>query len=100
MFFWSELASSHLRLRPLRGEVIAKRLCVRCHATGLTDACPVGRAPAFRDLSKRYPVEHLAEALAEGIVVGHSGMPQFTFEPDDIDALLSYLGGLSRQQRD
>ena len=39
----------------LRGEAIAKRLCARCHATGLTDDSPVGRAPAFRDLSKRYP---------------------------------------------
>jgi mono/diheme cytochrome c family protein len=84
----------------LRGEAIAKRLCARCHATGMTDDSPVGRAPAFRDLSKRYPVEHLAEALAEGIVTGHSSMPQFTFEPDDIDALLSYLRGLSRQQRE
>ena len=37
----------------LRGEAIS--LCARCHATGLTDDSPVGRAPAFRDLSKRYP---------------------------------------------
>ena len=84
----------------LRGEAIAKRLCARCHATGMTDDSPVGRAPAFRDLWKRYPIEHLAEALAEGIVTGHSGMPQFTFEPDEIDALLSYLRGLSRVQRE
>jgi len=82
----------------LRGEAIAKRLCARCHATGMTDDSPVGRAPAFRDLWKRYPIEHLAEALAEGIVTGHSGMPQFTFEPDEIDALLSYLRGLSRSE--
>ena len=81
----------------LRGEAIAKRLCARCHATGLTDDSPVGRAPAFRDLSKRYPLEHLAEALAEGIVAGHSGMPQFSFEPREIEALLSYLRSLSRQ---
>ena len=64
----------------------------------MQDDSPVGRAPAFRDLSERYPVEHLAEALAEGIVTGHSGMPQFTFEPREIDALLSHLRGLARQK--
>ena len=49
----------------------------------------MGRAPAFRDLSKRYPIQHLAEALAEGIVTGHSDMPEFTFEPCEIEALLT-----------
>jgi cytochrome c len=58
-----------------RGESIAKRLCARCHAVGETGASPMGLAPPFRDLSKRYPIETLAEALAEGIVVGHPAMP-------------------------
>ena len=82
----------------LRGEAIAQRLCARCHAIGRTGESPAGRAPAFRDLSKRYPIEHLAEALAEGIVTGHSGMPQFTFEPREIEALLSYLHSLAPQK--
>jgi hypothetical protein len=56
---------------------------------------PMALAPPFRELPKRYPVEHLAEALAEGIVVGHPAMPEFTFAPPEIDALLSYLQGLS-----
>ena len=38
-------------------------------------------APPFRLLPQRYPVEHLAEALAEGIVTGHPAMPQFKFHP-------------------
>lgn len=55
----------------------------------------MGLAPPFRNLSKRYPIDHLAEALAEGIVTGHPAMPRFTFEPREINALLSYIAGLT-----
>ena len=55
----------------------------------------MGLAPPFRDLPKRYPVENLAEAFAEGIVTGHPAMPRFTFEPREIDALLTYIAGLA-----
>jgi hypothetical protein len=54
----------------------------------------MGLAPPFGDLSKRYPIETLGEALAEGIVVGHPAMPHFTFEPREIDALLAYIASL------
>jgi hypothetical protein len=37
----------------------------------------------------------LAEALAEGIITGHPAMPNFTFHPRDIDALLTYINGLA-----
>jgi hypothetical protein len=52
-------------------------------------------APPFRVLPERYPVEQLAEALAEGIVTGHPMMPEFTFDPREINALLSYLQSLA-----
>ena len=42
----------------------------------------------------RYPIEDLAELLAEGIVSGHPDMPVFTFEPSQIDAILAYLNSL------
>ena len=35
------------------------------------------KAPPFRALHERYPVENLSEALAEGIRTGHPEMPQF-----------------------
>lgn len=57
----------------------------------------MGLAPAFRDLSRRYPIENLAEALAEGIVVGHPLMPQFSFSRREIDALLTYIQDLKSQ---
>jgi len=55
----------------------------------------MGLAPPFRDISKRYPIENLGEALAEGIVTGHPAMPRFIFEPRDIEALLTYLASLT-----
>jgi mono/diheme cytochrome c family protein len=78
-----------------RGRAIAQAKCARCHAIAAKGASPMTAAPPFRELSLRYPVEHLAEALAEGIVVGHPAMPEFTFDPPEIDALLSYLQSLS-----
>jgi cytochrome c len=82
----------------MRGEAIAQKHCARCHAIGRTGASPMGLAPPFRELSKRYPIETLEEALAEGIVVGHPAMPRFTFEPRDINALLSYISGLTDRE--
>lgn len=77
-----------------QGADIAARLCSRCHAIGRTGESPMGLAPTFRSLHKRYPVENLAEALAEGIVTGHPAMPRFTFTPTQIDALITYLQSL------
>jgi mono/diheme cytochrome c family protein len=82
-----------------RGRAIAEGKCARCHAITAEGESPMALAPPFRLLPGRYPVEHLAEALAEGIVVGHPAMPEFTFNPPEIDALLSYLQSLSSGDR-
>jgi cytochrome c len=78
-----------------RGQAIAEKHCARCHAIDDVSASPMGLAPPFRDLSKRYAIENLAEALAEGIVTGHPAMPRFTFEPREIDALLTFMISLT-----
>lgn len=78
-----------------RGRDLAEAYCGRCHALGRTGESPQPNAPPFRTLGQRYPVEQLAEALAEGIVTGHPDMPEFTFEPDDIGALLAFLEDLT-----
>ena len=80
-----------------KGEEIAARLCSRCHAIGRKGESPMGLAPTFRSLSKRYPVENLAEAFAEGIVTGHPAMPRFVFVPAEIDALLAHLESLNEE---
>lgn len=78
-----------------RGQAIVESKCAGCHATGRTGASPNERAPPLRVLRERYPLEFLAEALAEGLTVGHSGMPEFKFQPDEIDAILAYIASIS-----
>ena len=77
-----------------RGLAIAKSKCARCHATGLDDVSSHEKAPPFREVVEIYPSEHLAEALAEGIVSGHPDMPVFVFTTDEIEGFLAYLNGL------
>lgn len=76
------------------GRELAEIHCAVCHAVGRDDQSSQQGAPAFRDLSKRYPLESLEEPLAEGIVTAHDDMPEFALEPDDIDAFLGYLSSI------
>ena len=72
--------------------------CARCHALGLEGKSPHPQAPPFREVVERYPVEDLEESLAEGIVSGHPDMPEFTFEPSEINAILAYLNSLKANE--
>ena len=74
-----------------RGKAFALNNCARCHSIDQVTQSPLKIAPPFRTLHLRYPVETLAEALAEGIVTGHPTMPAFQLDPDQINDLLSYL---------
>ncbi|ADZ70033.1 c-type cytochrome [Polymorphum gilvum] len=76
------------------GRGIAEVNCGACHAVGQDDPSGMETAPAFRDLGTLYPVETLAESLAEGIVTGHEGMPEIELEPEEIEAFLAYLASL------
>lgn len=79
-----------------RGRTFVGANCATCHAVGRIGASPLGEAPAFRDLHTRYPVEDLGEALAEGITTGHSAMPEFRLDPDQITDVVAYLKSLER----
>lgn len=74
-----------------RGKTFALNNCAKCHAIDRVSPSPLKIAPAFRTLHKRYPIETLGEALAEGISTGHPTMPEFRLEPDQIGDLLAYL---------
>lgn len=78
----------------VKGEALLTKNCARCHAIGASGESPHEKAPPFRQVVTRYPVDNLAEALAEGIVSGHADMPEFVFEPGEIDAILAYLSDL------
>jgi mono/diheme cytochrome c family protein len=74
-----------------RGEQLVTAACGDCHAVRRDDVSPMAAAPPLRTLFGAYPPAHLAEALAEGIVVGHAGMPEFRLAPEEIDAVVAYL---------
>ena len=76
------------------GAALADRLCARCHAIGVAGESPFATAPPFRTFARKWPLENLEEALAEGIVVGHTAMPAFEFSPTEISDLIAYLGTL------
>jgi cytochrome c len=80
-----------------QGQALLQKNCGECHAIGKTGESPLKQAPAFRTLGQRYPIESLEEALAEGIMSGHPAMPEFSFEADDVGAIIAYLKSI--QQR-
>ena len=74
-----------------RGKTFALNNCAKCHSIDKVSPSPLKIAPPFRILHKRYPIETLSEALAEGISTGHPTMPAFQLDPDQIGDLLAYL---------
>jgi len=80
-----------------KGEALVKENCSRCHAIGKEGTSPHPPAPPFRTLSSKYPVEDLAESLAEGIVSGHPDMPIFVFSPHDVEAIIQYMESIQAQ---
>ncbi len=79
------------------GHDLLQRDCARCHAVGRTGRSPHKGAPAFRFLAKGYPIDSLEELLAEGIVSGHPDMPEFSFDPGDVGAIIAYLKSIQRR---
>ena len=75
------------------GRDIAERLCAHCHAIAGPGPSPIAAAPAFSGIGRRINIDHLAEALAEGILTGHGPveMPEIVLDAAEIDALLAYL---------
>lgn len=79
-----------------RGLNFVRTNCARCHAIDKVSASPLRIAPPFRDLHKRYPVETLQEAFAEGIQTGHQNMPEFRLETDQIGDVIAYFKTLEK----
>ena len=74
-----------------RGRAYASRHCGGCHSIDLVSKSRLKAAPPFRTLHTRYPVETLAESLAEGISTGHPAMPEAELSPNQIHDLLTFL---------
>lgn len=78
-----------------KGEAMASELCAQCHSIQKKGPSPLSIAPPFREFSAKWPLSHLEEALAEGIVTGHGDMPEFELLPVEIINLLSYIDSIS-----
>jgi cytochrome c len=70
-----------------QGQSIVANKCGSCHAVGRVGESRNPKAPAFRTLQERYPIESLAEALAEGTL---SGAPD-DFSGREVGAIISYI---------
>jgi mono/diheme cytochrome c family protein len=80
-----------------RGEALVSRHCSMCHAVGRTGTSPHAEAPPFRTLGRKYPINSLEEALGEGLISGHPEMPEFTFPPGDVGAIIAYLTSIQER---
>lgn len=78
------------------GRALLMKHCAQCHGISAGEKSRHQAAPGFAQIMKRYRAEMLAEALAEGLTTGHPDMPLFTFEPDEVAAIVGYLDTLSR----
>ena len=77
-----------------RGKAIAVTKCSYCHSIEMAGRSPRAAAPPFRTLHKKYPVETLEDALAEGMSTGHPRMPEFRLEPNQVGDFISFLKSL------
>jgi cytochrome c len=85
-------AADNLKL----GEALLTKSCSPCHAVGRVGDSPRKDAPAFRTLATRYPIDSLEEALGEGIMAGHPDMPEFSFDADQVGAIIDYLKSIQK----
>lgn len=80
------------------GRQLAQINCASCHAIGAVGDSRNPAAPPFRVLSYGYPLNSLEEAFAEGILVGHPDMPEFSLAPQQIDDLLAYIESIQQRR--
>ncbi len=81
------------------GHAIVDRNCSMCHAVETTGVSANPEAPPFRLLNRKISVDDLSEALAEGIMTGHPAMPEFRFEPREVEAIVLYLKSIQTRVR-
>jgi cytochrome c len=84
-------ANAQETTRQRQGQSIVASKCSSCHAVGRFGESPNPKAPAFRTLHERYPIESLEEALAEGTISAASDEPEFKFSGREVGAIISYI---------
>jgi mono/diheme cytochrome c family protein len=77
------------------GKALLEANCSRCHAIEAKGDSPLPQAPPMRDVYLKYPIDQLEEGFAEGMGSRHRDMPQIQFSPDQVAAILNYLGSIT-----
>ena len=85
--------SAHAQRSPEdRGEDLIRQHCTTmCHAIGHSGTSPVSKAPPLRALTQRGLLDSLKSSLEKGSLSGHPQMPAFSFQQQDVSAILRYL---------
>jgi len=78
-----------------QGRLLAERNCAWCHAIGRIGDSPNPRAPRWRDLQKRHPIQALRDPLSRGIARPHDEMPKFELSDSEIDTIVAYINSLN-----
>ena len=79
------------QLPEARGEDVLSRHCATCHAIGRSGTSPNANAPPLRSLTQRGLFGSLESSLEKGSLSGHPQMPEFSFQQQDVSAILRYL---------
>lgn len=77
------------------GKALVEAHCSRCHAVSGEGQSPNAKAPAFRLLHTRHPVQALREPLTRGIAAPHDEMPKFILDEGQIDRIVAYINSLN-----
>jgi mono/diheme cytochrome c family protein len=80
-----------------RGEAILSGDCAMCHAVSGTTGGPAYLAPSFYDIAQRADFRALRDSLQNDAVAGHPAMPRTSLSPIDVEAILTYLEAMARQ---
>ena len=84
--------SAHAQRSPEdRGEDLMSQQCAMCHAIGRSGTSPDSKAPPLRALTQRGLLDSLESSLEKGSLFGHPQMPAFSFQQQDVSAILRYL---------
>jgi mono/diheme cytochrome c family protein len=92
----SEQAQPPASAAEKEGKAILENNCGRCHSLGASGASPLPQAPPLREVYLKYPIDQLDEGFAEGMGSKHRDMPQIQLSPDQVAAILNYLGSITR----
>ncbi len=74
-----------------RGKRIAEANCSDCHAIAQFDVGANPKAPPFRKMGERRPLEGLREDIAGDLFLRHAVMPDFRPDAQQADDIVTYM---------